>query len=158
MFAQAGIWQEMICKCRNYYCAGVKGGEGCQERSTSLSTMATGKKDARQKVMHHSHLHILKGWKAHERELLMFFHLYTCALLVLNSWCKSLPFHNVYTERYSHHFKKIVIKSSCVNAQGVTGQVKYRCTLSGTVNAFNADTASCEIYFTTSIVFSWHHF
>lgn len=61
------------------------------------------------KRMHHSHLYILKGWKAHERELLMFFRLYTCVLLVLNSWCKSLLFHNVYTERYSHHFKKLLL-------------------------------------------------
>lgn len=28
------------------YCAGVRGGEGCQEGSRILSSMATGKKDA----------------------------------------------------------------------------------------------------------------
>lgn len=50
-------------------------------------------------------VYISRGWKTYERELLMFFHLYTCVLLVLNSCWKSLSYHNIHTEKYSHHLK-----------------------------------------------------
>lgn len=60
----------------------------------------------------HVGLYIVRGWKTYEGELLMFFHLYTCVLLVLNSWYKGLLFRNVYTERYSHHFFLSIIKTS----------------------------------------------
>lgn len=61
-------------------------------------------------------LYTLRGWKTSERELLSFFHPYTCAWLVLSSWCMGLSFHNVSTKRHSHHLLKEYIKTSWVDS------------------------------------------
>lgn len=80
-------------------------------------------------------VYIRRDWKSHERNLVVF----PICSLVLNS-CKSYSLPHVHPGKYSHHFFKIIIKTSRGNPQHAVEDREMKAhTSSGIIHAFNMD-------------------